>query len=93
MDVFDTVSPSTHRVDMKSKLTFYMAVAAVMILSISVNSAIATGAESDSDDRFNNIPGAGDCWQDGYNDGQEVTFETKSSCDVTENAIIVKIWQ
>ena len=45
-----------------------------MILSIGVSSVNATGAESDSDDRFNNIPGAGDCWQDGYNDGQNGPF-------------------
>ena len=54
--MFDTESPLIHVVDMKSKLTLCIAAAIVMILPISVNSAIATGAESDSDDRSITYP-------------------------------------
>jgi hypothetical protein len=80
----DTESPSIFAVDMKSTRTLCIAVAAVMILSISANNAIATGAESDSDDQFNNIPGAGDYWQDGYNDGQNGPFSQSRNDECTD---------
>jgi hypothetical protein len=84
MDMSDKESPLICVVEMKNKLTLCVAVAAVMILTISVNSAIATGAESDSDDRFDNIPGAGDCWQDGYNDGQNGPFSQSRNDGCTD---------
>jgi hypothetical protein len=35
----------------------------------------AGGARSDWSDHYDNIPGAPECWQDGYDDGQNDSFD------------------
>lgn len=55
--------------------TVNIGVILVIIVSISANSAFAGGARSDWSDHYDSVPGAPQCWQDGYDDGQNGPFD------------------
>lgn len=54
---------------MKNTLTLSIGLATVMVLSTSVSAAFAGGPRMDWDERFEDIPGAPECWVDGYDAG------------------------
>jgi hypothetical protein len=53
--------------------TLSIGVVTVMIVSMIVSNAFAGGPRYDSDDRYDHIPGAGDCWVNSF-DGQNDPF-------------------
>ena len=46
----------------------------VMIVNTSVNTAFAGGPRMDWDERFEDIPGAPECWVDGFDNGKVDSF-------------------
>jgi hypothetical protein len=77
--VFKTVSPSDaemnpiFRVDMKNKLSLSIALAAALVLGF-LPDIYASGPESDSEDRSDNIPGDG------------VTNATSTDCPIIDGS-------
>jgi hypothetical protein len=83
--VFDKVLPSVRevksirRANTKNKLALSIALAAVLTSSLLFISNIyiyASGPRGDSDDRYDNIPGAGECWTDGWDDGANNEYDS-----------------
>lgn len=75
-DVFETVLPSITevnsilRADMKNVLTLSIALAAASFIP----NVYASGARGDTDEKYDGIPGAGDCWAEGYDIGLEFSI-------------------
>jgi hypothetical protein len=51
----------------------YMAVAIVIFIALQ-QTVFATGAARDYDEAYEDVPGAPECWYDGYEDGQNNGF-------------------
>jgi hypothetical protein len=58
----------------KSKLVFIAVMVAVLIANIRVSNTFAGGPRMDWDERFEHIPGAPECWVDGFDDGRDGPF-------------------
>lgn len=52
-----------------------LALVVVTLAAIGIQSAYAGGPRMDWDERYEDIPGAPECWVDGFDDGQNNPFE------------------
>jgi hypothetical protein len=56
----------------------------VMIVSASVSTAFAGGPRMDWDDRYTNVPGAPECWVDGFDDSEVGAFSQSRNYECTD---------
>ena len=65
---------------MKSLL--FLSIIPLLVIA-TVTNAYAGGARSDWSDKYDSIPGAPECWQDGYDDGLDRPFnrDRYNDCD------------
>jgi hypothetical protein len=47
----------------------------VVVMISSVQYTYAAGPEHDYDEAYRDVPGAAECWSDGYRDGQDNPFD------------------
>jgi hypothetical protein len=52
-----------------------LALVVVVLAAIEIQSAYAGGPRMDWDERYEDIPGAPECWVDGFDDGQNNPFD------------------
>jgi hypothetical protein len=69
----------------KIMLTLTVALAATLTLSFLPN-IYASGARSDWSEKYDNVPGAPQYWQDGYDDGLESPFSQNRHDECTFEA-------
>lgn len=72
---------------MRNALTLSIGVAMVMIVNTSVNTAFAGGPRMDWDERFEDIPGAPECWVDGFDNGKVDSFSQSRMMNVQTRGI------
>ena len=55
----------------------------IPILTLSISNVYASGPEYDYDEKYENVPGAPECWYDGYADGKNNPFnhDRNDECD------------
>lgn len=58
-----------------------------MIVNTSVNTAFAGGPRMDWDERFEDIPGAPECWVDGFDNGKVDSFSQSRMMNVQTRGI------
>ena len=69
---------------MRNALTLSIGVAMVMIVNTSANTAFAGGPRMDWDERFEDIPGAPECWVDGFDNGKVDSFSQSRNDECTD---------
>ena len=88
MDMFDTAlrngsNKSRQHIELKDRLALSIGVAMVIIVSMSVSTVYAGGPRLDNDEAYADIPGAGECWVDGWDDGANGEYNSNraSECE------------
>ena len=56
-----------------------LALVVVALVAIGIQSAYAGGPRMDWDERYEDIPGAPECWVDGFDDGRDNPFDHESN--------------